>query len=112
MNVVLIIPANLLTKANALGAAMGWGPDSYSIPLSVSGSAPATHWGLNLANAGEEFLSMLLGASQGQVPEELVDVGFPMSDFGAVLSGLLTGLGKTFPETLQGLGLKNVEVSS
>ena len=68
LSAVLIIPASLRDQANALGEAMGWGPDNYSVPLSASGSEPPTHFGLH-AWAQPSFAAMLAGVAQGDVPE-------------------------------------------
>lgn len=40
---VLIIPAALKPDADAVGAAMGWGPESYTIPL--GDGETVTHYG-------------------------------------------------------------------
>lgn len=58
---VLIIPAALRSAANALGAAMGWGPENYTVPLSASGEAPATHW-LCRTDVTLDFQATLLAA--------------------------------------------------
>lgn len=106
MNVVLVIPATLLDKANALGEAMGWGPNNYSVPLSSNGSEPATHWSLNLAEAGPEFLAMLEAAGEGQMPKGL---DFPPKDFAAVLGGLAVWMGTPHSEAVETMGLRLVE---
>lgn len=105
MNVVLVIPASLRDKANALGEAMGWGPNNYSVPLSASGSEPATHWSLNLAEAGPEFLAMLEGAGQGHMPDGL---DFPPADFAAVMGGLAVWMGIPHSEAVETMGLRLV----
>ena len=106
MNIVLIVPADLKDKANALGAAMGWGPDSYSVPLSADSGEPATHWGLNIANAGEDFITLLEGAAKGQMPEHL---DFPPEDFAKVLGGLIDAADMPFDEALKAEGLQTLE---
>lgn len=40
---VLISRAALRESANAIGAAMGWGPESYTIPLAGPDDTEATH---------------------------------------------------------------------
>lgn len=106
MNIVLVVPDSLRDKANALGEAMGWGPNNYSIPLSADGSEPITHWSLNLAQAGPDFLEMLEMAGQGQMPE---DLDFPPADFVAVMQGLTAEMGRSHTEVIDGLGLRMVE---
>lgn len=63
---VLIMPTALIDKANALGAAMGHGPDSYSVPL--SDGEGVTHFGAR-ARVRSSFCAML--AAAGRItPEE------------------------------------------
>ncbi len=38
---VLLLPLDQVATGNAVGEAMGWGPTSYSVPLSADGSEPA-----------------------------------------------------------------------
>lgn len=108
LSCVLIIPAALQIKANALAVLMGWGPSSYSVPLSATGAEPATHYGLHTW-ATPEFVGMLQGASQGQMPAELVEAGYPPSDFAAVIGGLIASvrpdLGGHFTAVLAANGL-------
>lgn len=68
---VLIAPAAQRDAANALAAAMGWGPDCYSVPLSASGAAPATHWGLH-AWVAEGFAATLAAAARGALAGALI----------------------------------------
>lgn len=105
MNIVLIIPAGLKHSANALGAAMGWGPESYSVPLSSDGAEPPTHYGLNLAEASDVFLAMLAAAGNGEMPQELIDAGYPPQDFAAVMAGLIVRAGVPFDTALADAGL-------
>lgn len=41
---VLIIPAALKPAADAVGSAMGWGPENYTVPLSNDGGQTLTHF--------------------------------------------------------------------
>lgn len=88
---VLIIPATLQEKANTLAIYMGWGPNNYSVPLSSTGTLPASHYGLHTW-ATETFMSMMNAAGQGQMPQELVDAGYPPEDFSAVLGSLIVSM--------------------
>lgn len=45
-HMVSVAPSAFVDAANALVEAQGWGPLNYSVPLSATGSAPATHYGL------------------------------------------------------------------
>jgi hypothetical protein len=56
LSIVLIITAALRADANALGEAMGWGPDNYSVPL-TDGDA-ITHYGLHTW-ATQAFVDMV-----------------------------------------------------
>jgi hypothetical protein len=78
-SLVLIIPADLRDDANALGVALGMGPDNYSVPLSADGSEPATYYGLH-AWASDDFIAML---DSGELPP---DVDFPQDEFDAIMA--------------------------
>jgi hypothetical protein len=54
---VLIIPAAMRDAANAVGMAMNWGPDNYTIPLSIDGVG-VTHYGCR-TDVSQEFIAML-----------------------------------------------------
>jgi hypothetical protein len=86
---ILTIPANLRDKANALGEAMGWGPDNYSVALSPKGTEPATVYLSHLANAQDDFLALLEAAGKGEMPDTL---DYPPEDFAAVLTALTVDL--------------------
>lgn len=63
---VLILPAELKTQGNATGDAMGYGPESYTIPLSDNG-ADITHWGLR-ADADAQFIRWITGVDPLPLP--------------------------------------------
>lgn len=86
-SLVLILPASLQEKGNALGEALGHGPASYSVPLSADGSEPATHYGLHTW-AADTFLDMLETAGEG-MPEGL---DYPAQDFAAVVGSLIASV--------------------
>lgn len=85
LSCVLILPAGLRDAGNALGDAMGWGPDNYSVALSPSGDAPATHYGLH-AWVAQAFLDTL---DAGVLPDGL---DFPQADFDAVMAELVVSV--------------------
>lgn len=58
---VLIIPAAMLAQANALGESMGWGPESYTVPLSTDGET-VTHYGCR-ADVGSLFVEWINGTT-------------------------------------------------
>ena len=63
---VLIIPETLLTKANKLGEAMGWGPTNYTIHLKDADEV--SYYGLR-TDVQPSFLELLQNASTGILPE-------------------------------------------
>lgn len=85
LSCVLIIPAVLRDKADALGEAMGHGPASYSVPLSADGSEPATRYGLH-SWVDQGFVDML---DAGVMPDGL---DYPVEDFAAVIGSLIASV--------------------
>ena len=83
---VLIIPTAQRAKANALGEALGHGPNNYSVALSPTGSEPATHWG-GRGEVIDEFIAMIAAAAQGN-PHAGLD--YPAADLAEVLGVLIT----------------------
>lgn len=89
-SVVLIVPAAHLDAANRLAELMGWGMNSYSVPLTSTGGG-VTHYGLHTW-ADDGFLAMLAGAGAGIMPPELEAAGYPALDFAAVMGGLIVSV--------------------
>ncbi len=92
---ILIVPADLLDKANRLGAALGHGPESYTVPL--GDGETVTHYG-SRSRVQPIFIATLSAA--GAVPvEELDRLGIDpamVQAGGEVVSGLdLEGHGLT-----------------
>lgn len=85
---VLIVPADLRDRANELGAAMGWGSNNYTIPLTSNGTT-ITHWATNVADPAPEFLDML----QEGPPSEL-------GDFSDVMGALIPVVASDFATAL------------
>lgn len=83
----LIIQASARGAGNRVGEALGWGPESYTVPLSATGEPPATHYGLSSA-ATQRFVGMLQSASNGGVID-----GVDPSDLTLALSGLAYSIG-------------------
>lgn len=74
---LLIIPVALRSAANAVGAAMGWGPENYTVPLSTDGET-VSHYACR-TDVTPEFLATLLAAGYdltraGMTTEEIADV--------------------------------------
>lgn len=108
LSVALIIPAGLRAKANALGEAMGWGPDNYSVALSASGQKPASYYGCH-AWTGDDFPAMIEGAAANGLPAEV----FPVEDLAEVLGALIVSVRSDmaghFADVLTANGLRMVE---
>lgn len=85
---VLITPSPNRDAANQLAELMGWGPGSYSVPLSADGTDPATHYGLH-AWVQPSFEAMLVGAAEGTMPEALAQAGYPEAVFLALMGSLI-----------------------
>lgn len=56
---VLIIPAALREAADAIGAAMGWGPCSYTVALTADGET-VTHYAAR-ADVSDGFIHLVVG---------------------------------------------------
>ena len=61
-SLVGIISDKLKPDANLLAQVMGFGLDTYSVALSPTGAAPATHWAFHAA-ATAETVAVLSGAA-------------------------------------------------
>lgn len=85
LSCVLLLPLDLRDEGNRMGAAMGWGPENFSVPLSADGSEPATHWGLH-AWAADSFPAMLASET---IPEELSTAGFTQAEWDAIRAGMI-----------------------
>ena len=70
---VLIIPADLKPEADAVGAAMGWGATSYTIPL--GDGEKSTHFGLR-ADVDAQFIRWIKGLDQ--LPEDCAGLAAPV----------------------------------
>lgn len=79
-SIVLIIPATLHDKANALGEALGHGPNNYSVPL--ANATEPTNYGLHTWGT-QDFVDML---AAGVMPDGL---DYPQADFDEVMAALI-----------------------
>lgn len=77
MHAILIAPAAFQAAGNALGDAIGHGPDTYSVPLypATVESYEPTHYGA-CAPVSADFVSLVHGAEQGVIPPELEALGY------------------------------------
>jgi len=100
---VLILPADLRDKGNALGAAMGWGTYNYSVAL--TNATEPTHYGLH-AWVDQSFIDLI---NAGVMPDGL---DYPKSDFDAVMAALIssfrTDIDRQFDEVCAAHGLSLV----
>lgn len=85
LSTVLILPDALRDEGNRMGAAMGWGPENFSVPLSADGSEPATHWGLH-AWAADTFPDLMASET---IPPELDEAGFTQAEWDAIRAGMI-----------------------
>lgn len=84
---VLIIPAALLDKANLLGTALGYGPESYTVP--IPSEEEATHYGAHTL-ASAEFFDLIAAAQSGSLPPiDWSAVGLTEGDVLEVLAALV-----------------------
>jgi hypothetical protein len=68
----LILPATDRDDGNKLAVALGrdvWPGNTFSVPLSVDGTEPATHYGALSAATDQTFIDTLNGATQGTLPD-------------------------------------------
>jgi hypothetical protein len=82
---VLIIPAALKPAADAIGAAMGWGPTSYTVPLSADGET-VTHYAAR-ADVTDSFVNWITGSEP--LPSNIAEHAAP------VLAALITDFSQT-----------------
>ena len=80
---VLILPMALKNAGDQIGAAMGWGPVSYSIPLASEDATEPTHIGLR-ADVQPSFVDMIAAAKDGHYPDAL-----PERLLGPVIASLI-----------------------
>ena len=80
---VLILPLSLREAGDLIGAAMGWGPVSYSIPVGAEGAGVATHIALR-ADVTPAFIAMIAAAREGTYPD-----GLPGAVLGPVVAALI-----------------------
>ena len=68
MNVVGIVPATNVSTINAVFAAYGHGPDSFSRPVQAVNGSGVTHWLVNVANMTETQYVSLSEMMAGNLP--------------------------------------------
>lgn len=71
-SVVMIVPSPHRAALNGLGQQMGYGPDTWNVPLSASGALPTTHYGTHTwEQAGGQFRQLRLAVQAGITPPGL-----------------------------------------
>ncbi len=92
LSLVAIVPAAQQEAANRLSCALGYDAlpgNTFSVPLSATGQAPATHYGCR-SLAKQEFLDILTAAAGGQLPPvDWTEYGVTETDITAVLASLI-----------------------
>lgn len=61
MSITMITPSEVLTEADELCAALGWGSGNFLVPLADAENGPATHFGMR-ASVPEERVAPLVEA--------------------------------------------------
>jgi hypothetical protein len=76
---VLILTTDLKSQGNAVGESMGWGPESYTIPLSTNG-IDITHYGLR-ADVSDQFIRWITGVDPLPIPDAEIIIASLIYDF-------------------------------
>ena len=86
---VMIAPSAFQSAGNALGEALGHGPDTYSVPLypATAESSEPTHYGA-ACPVSADFVALVTAAEQGIIPPELEALGYS----GAAVQSLIQQL--------------------
>lgn len=90
--IALAIPAALRADANALAWALGWQEqdgNTFSVPLSVGGAEPATHYG-TVTVARPSFVATLTEPADTLAATDWPAYGLTAERVQAVLAGLLS----------------------
>lgn len=107
---ILIVSAQSRNEANALGEAMGWGSDNYTVKLSSREDGVTTHYGL-ATPVSDSFVAMYEACLEGVPPEgippELIAV-VPLISADFDLEGLYTSPLAHFEMVIQAQGLARV----
>ncbi len=111
-SVVLICPVALLSDGNKLAWALDWQFEpgktewlnTFNIPLSATGLAPATHYGTHTW-AGAEFLQILSAAKQKILPAvDWAESGLTAAKVDAAVAAFIT---RVVPGTTQAIAQAN-----
>ena len=84
---VMIVEAAHRETANAMGAALGYGPGTYTVPLSDDGET-VTHYGAH-AVTSEDYIDILVAALLGDLPSaDWATVGLDEASILAALAAM------------------------
>ena len=86
LSCVLILPEAQVAAGDAVGEAVGWGPNSYSVLLSADGLVPATHRGLH-AWVTDAFQQMI---ETGSYPPQVAEAGISQAEYDDMLAVLIS----------------------
>ncbi len=86
IHAILIAPKAYQSDANLLGEALGYGPDTYSVPLYAAGATEPTHY-VGCAPVSDLFVSQVTGAIAGELPDALS--GYSVEQVQALISHLI-----------------------
>jgi hypothetical protein len=90
-SVVLICPQTHKAALNGLGESLGYGPDTFTRPLSADGAAPATHSGTHVwAQPDGAFMALVTEVLAGRTPQGLEAFATPLA---AVAARVESGTG-------------------
>ena len=89
IHAILIAPKDYQSAANQLGEALGYGPDTYSVPLYAAGETEPTHYA-GCAPVSDLFVAQVTGAIAGELPDALS--GYSVEQVQALISQLIIDL--------------------
>jgi len=91
-SIVLLVPIKKQDHANALGEALGWGPNNFSLMLSEDGTEPATYCALR-STVTQDFVDMMAGAGKGTLPDaDWATFSLTKNDVFSVLDAMVSDL--------------------
>lgn len=90
MHGIMIAPTAFRDAGNALGNALGHGPDTYSVPLypATELAYEPTHYGA-CSPVTDAFVMLVQGAEQGIIPPELEALGCSGSQVQGLINQLI-----------------------
>jgi hypothetical protein len=87
---VLLAPKALKAQANRLGHILGYGPDSYSVPLyptKIKTTIPTFYGGCSLVT--DAFVVLIAEAKKGIIPSDLLILGYSKESVKELVSQLV-----------------------